>query len=196
MKLLITGGSGFIGQHLTRRFAGDLEFDVYAPREVHMNLTNPTQIDAVVGEYQPDVVLHLAAKTEVAWSFDDYLNVSNVNYLGTVALAEANRRLNPNLRLFVLASTMETYGHQPHGVPFTEETVQRPAAPATEPLARTPPPRADLGRLVVCHTRFGGRASCPPTPNLIYLLWFHSVHLPSILKAQASVTRLGAWKRT
>lgn len=129
MKLLITGGSGFIGQHLTRRFAGDLEFDVYAPREVHMNLTNPTQIDAVVGEYQPDVVLHLAAKTEVAWSFDDYLNVSNVNYLGTVALAEANRRLNPNLRLFVLASTMETYGHQPHGVPFTEETVQQPAAP-------------------------------------------------------------------
>jgi UDP-glucose 4-epimerase len=83
----------------------------------------------VIADLQPEIVIHLAAKTEVAWSFEDYLDVSQVNYLGTVALAEANRRLNPNLRLFVMASTMETYGHQDHWVSFTEVTPQYPMAP-------------------------------------------------------------------
>lgn len=122
--LLMTGGSGFIGQHLQREFS-----DVYAPREADMNLTDPTQIEKVIRDTRPEVVVHLAAKTEVAWSFDDYLNVSNVNYVGTVALAEACRRFNPNLRLFVLASTMETYGHQEERLAFTEQTPQWPAAP-------------------------------------------------------------------
>jgi UDP-glucose 4-epimerase len=123
---LITGASGFIGQHLVREFA---DRDVFCATEANMNLRNPSMIDEVVADLQPEVVIHLAAKTEVAWSFDDYLDVSQVNYLGTVALVEANRRLNPNLRLFVMASTMETYGHQDHWIPFTEDTPQYPAAP-------------------------------------------------------------------
>lgn len=124
--LLITGASGFIGQHLVQEFN---HHDIVTPSQAEMDLGNPDQIDQVIADTQPEIVLHLAAKTEVAWSFDDYYDVSNINYLGTVALAEANRRLNPNLKLFVLASTMETYGHQPHGTPFTETTVQKPAAP-------------------------------------------------------------------
>jgi UDP-glucose 4-epimerase len=46
-----------------------------------------------------------------------------------VALAEANRRFNPDLELFVMASTTETYGHHQAHVPFTETTPQYPAAP-------------------------------------------------------------------
>jgi UDP-glucose 4-epimerase len=124
--ILITGSSGFIGQHLVREFS---DRDVFCATEANMNLRNPQMIDEVIAEVQPEVVIHLAAKTEVAWSFDDYLDVSQVNYLGTVALAEANRRLNPNLRLFVMASTMETYGHQLESEPFTEDTPQYPMAP-------------------------------------------------------------------
>jgi UDP-glucose 4-epimerase len=123
---LITGSSGFIGQHLVKEFS---DRDVFCATEANMNLRNPQMIDEVIAEVQPEVVIHLAAKTEVAWSFDDYLDVSQVNYLGTVALAEANRRLNPNLRLFVMASTMETYGHQLESEPFTEDTPQYPMAP-------------------------------------------------------------------
>lgn len=124
--LLITGASGFIGQYLTREFS---DHDLFLASEANMNLANPTQIDRVIGDLQPDIVIHLAAKSEVAFSFDNYLEVSDVNYLGTVRLAEANRRLNPNLKLFVMASTMETYGHQEDWVPFTEDTPQNPAAP-------------------------------------------------------------------
>jgi nucleoside-diphosphate-sugar epimerase len=77
---------------------------------------------------QPDIVLHLAARSEVANSFANYREVSEINYLGTVTLAEACRKLT-NLTLFVMASTMETYGHQPAGIPFTEDTPQYPMAP-------------------------------------------------------------------
>ena len=124
--LLITGASGFIGQHLVKEFS---DFDVFQASEQNMDLTNPELVEEVIAQTKPEIVIHLAAKTEVALSFDNYLGVSNVNYLGTVALAEANRRFNPNLRLFVMASTMETYGHQPPCTPFTEKTEQHPAAP-------------------------------------------------------------------
>lgn len=126
MTMLISGSTGFIGQHLVKEFS---DFDVFQASEQNMDLTDSAQVEAVVAQVQPEIVIHLAAKTEVAFSFDNYLGVSEVNYLGTVALAEANRRLNPNLRLFVMASTMETYGHQPVLVPVTEETPQHPAAP-------------------------------------------------------------------
>lgn len=144
MKVLLTGISGFIGSYLCRRLVAD-GYEVHGlyetDRNLHKNdlpdgqqwicnLTDHQRIDEIVGTIKPDFVIHLAAKTEVALSFDNYLEVSEVNYVGTVALAEANRQYNPNLKLFLMASTMETYGHhEPSEGPFTEETPQRPMAP-------------------------------------------------------------------
>lgn len=137
-RVLITGASGFIGQHLVERFNRDghevhglYESRPHAPAAVvHLgNLKDHERIERIVTEVQPEFVVHLAAKTEVALSFDNYLDVSAVNYVGTVNLAEANRKHNPHLRAFLMASTMETYGAQPVGVPFTEDTPQRPMAP-------------------------------------------------------------------
>lgn len=119
--MLITGASGFIGTHLVREF---LDYEVTVVRD----LFDP-YLDANVEAFQPDIVIHLAAKTEVAHSFDNYLEVSKVNYLGTVNLAESLRRLVPDLKLFVMASTMETYGNQPMRYAFHEDTPQYPAAP-------------------------------------------------------------------
>lgn len=119
--MLVTGASGFIGSHLVREF---LDYQIATLTD----LFHP-DLDAHIQGFQPDIVIHLAAKSEVAHSFDNYLEVSQVNYLGTVNLAEANRRLNPNLKLFVLASTMETYGNQPVRYAFNENTPQYPAAP-------------------------------------------------------------------
>ena len=82
-----------------------------------------------MARFDPQVVFHLAAKTEVAWSFDDYEDVSDVNYIGTVRLAEACRQLCTDFQLFIMASTMETYGHHEAPVPFTEGTPQYPMAP-------------------------------------------------------------------
>lgn len=142
-KVLVTGASGFIGQYLCRALV-DSGYEVHGlyehkksfkknPELEHKHLVNLldfSQIDKLVETVQPDYVIHLAAKTEVALSFDNYLEVSQVNYVGTVNLAEANRKNNPHLKLFLMASTMETYGHQDEANgAFTESTLQKPAAP-------------------------------------------------------------------
>jgi GDP-4-dehydro-6-deoxy-D-mannose reductase len=144
LRILITGVSGFIGQALSKRFADGHEVHgVYESPESkaknpeivkghkHLaDLTDHAAIEELIQFVQPHIVIHLAAKSEVAFSFDNYLQVSEVNYVGTVNLAEANRKHNPNLELFCMASTMETYGHHAReGGPFTEDTPQYPMAP-------------------------------------------------------------------
>lgn len=142
-RVLITGVSGFIGQHLAERLQND-GYEVHglfestgSTKKVALDpaatwiasLEDYDLVEHVVKRVQPDFVIHLAAKTEVALSFDNYAEVSSVNYVGTVNLAEANRKLNPNLEAFLMASTMETYGLHYIYTPFTEETPQRPLAP-------------------------------------------------------------------
>ena len=144
MKVFITGISGFIGQYLSTRLQsnGYTVYGLYQTEETKdkndipeenkfvADLMDKDKIEAIISEVKPDFVIHLAAKTEVALSFDNYIEVSQVNYVGTVILAEANRKLNPNLKLFLMASTMETYGHQDKlDGAFTELTEQKPMAP-------------------------------------------------------------------
>lgn len=142
-KILLTGASGFIGQYLVEALKDTYEIhavyndpasttknDLPQNQKHIADLKDKRDLERVVKTVQPHFVLHLAAKTEVALSFDNYSEVSEVNYVGTVNLAEANRKYNPNLKLFVMASTMETYGHQdPLKGAFTENTVQKPMAP-------------------------------------------------------------------
>lgn len=141
MKVLLTGASGFIGQYLSKELIkrGYEVHGMYEHKKSYkknpeikhkhlVNLIDFANVEALIGRLQPDFVIHLAALTEVALSFDNYLEVSRVNYLGTINLAEANRKHNPKLKLFLMASTMETYGHQ-EPKPFTEKTEQHPMAP-------------------------------------------------------------------
>lgn len=125
MRVLLTGASGFIGQALS---AG-LDHDIVPMHERDADLRDPDAVTRFVRRAGPEAVIHLAAKTEVAWSFDDYSDVSRVNYVGTVNLAEAVARHAPDAH-FIFASTMETYGRQPQPwEPFTEATRQNPCAP-------------------------------------------------------------------
>jgi UDP-glucose 4-epimerase len=131
MRILCTGISGFIGQHLADALLADGHeiHGLYEHEESRaknpsvemqhvVSLTRHPSVAAFVEAIQPDIVLHLASRSEVALSFDNYVEVTNVNYLATVNLAEACRRLVPGLKAFIMASTMEVFGN---AWPFTGE---------------------------------------------------------------------------
>ena len=135
MKILLTGSSGFIGQHLMPRL--QKMGKVY---ELQSDLTAHSSVQEEVSNINPDIVVHLAARTEVQKSFYEQVSFSEVNYVGTVNLIESCRNLQ-KMPYFVFASTMEVYGWQPISdevektgtyttkVAFDEYTQPNPNAP-------------------------------------------------------------------
>jgi nucleoside-diphosphate-sugar epimerase len=107
MKILLTGASGFIGQALMPRLQ-----QLGTVIELQSDLTDHKAIQEEVKAVAPNIVVHLAARTEVQKSFYEQVSFSEVNYVGTVNLIEACRQVDP-MPYFVFASTMEVYGWQP-----------------------------------------------------------------------------------
>ncbi len=136
MRIFITGHDGFIGSHMVERLQHDHELGF-----LEYDLRDHQQVKLQLHDFNPDVIVHLAARTEVEDSFYEQIVFSEVNYVGTVNLIEAASTL-PNLKNFVFASTMEVYGWQPVSdlirdgkesaddiVAFTEDTQPNPNAP-------------------------------------------------------------------
>lgn len=135
MKILMTGGSGFIGSHLSP--ALEKEHDIY---HLVSDLRNYDEVQQELNAVKPDIIVHLAARTEVEKSFYEQITFSEINYVGTVNLIESASKIK-NLKNFVFASTMEVYGWQPisdevkkFSVPekfiaFDENTQPNPNAP-------------------------------------------------------------------
>ena len=135
MKIFITGASGFIGSHLLPL--------LQVEHQVHVmisDLTNHADVQQELIRVNPDIIVHLAARTEVEKSFYEQVSFSDVNYIGSVNLIEAAKTCS-NLKNFVFASTMEVYGWQPisdevlhnrkpaQSIAFDEHTTPNPNAP-------------------------------------------------------------------
>jgi len=76
------------------------------------DLTDYLSVHDALVDFKPDVIIHLAAQTSVAYSFTHMLEVFNVNFLGVVNMAEAARRSLPNLKRFIFSGSAEEYGIQ------------------------------------------------------------------------------------
>lgn len=134
-KILLTGSSGFIGKMLSARIKNEYEL-----QHLESDLINFVDVQKEIEKKNPNIIVHLAAKTEVEKSFYYPTNFSQVNYSGTVNLIECSKNLE-NLENFIFSSTMETYGFQPISdeikklgyckkhEPFNEDTPQQPNAP-------------------------------------------------------------------
>jgi len=60
-RILVTGGGGFLGRHVVARLRAAGCRDVFAPRRVEYDLTRHDDIEQLLDDTQPDVVVHLAA---------------------------------------------------------------------------------------------------------------------------------------
>jgi nucleoside-diphosphate-sugar epimerase len=135
MKVFITGSSGFIGSHFVKVLENN--HVVYAMQSDLLEFAKVTQ---ELLDFNPDVIVHFAARSEVEQSFYEQITFSQINYVGTVNLIESACKLK-NLKNFVFASTMEVYGWQPisdvikeqgylNDIPvFDESTQPNPNAP-------------------------------------------------------------------
>ncbi len=134
MKILLTGGAGFIGSHLLERLIArgddvaviDDFNDYYDPRIKRANLPKGGfrlhEIDLrnaapLVAQEKPDLVVHLAARAGVRPSQLDPALYESVNVAGTLGLLEACRK--SGVPRFVFASSSSVYGNGP--VPSRED---------------------------------------------------------------------------
>lgn len=153
--IFITGGAGFIGSHVIRRFvtnypdykiinldtltyAGNLEnLDDIASQPNYKfekaDISDFKEIERLFDLYKPDGVIHLAAESHVDRSITDPFVFVRTNVLGTCNLLYCAKELwrdNPEGKRFYHVSTDEVYGAlEFDGTFFTEETKYAPHSP-------------------------------------------------------------------
>ena len=157
MKILVTGGAGFIGSALVRQliretdsvvvnvdkltYAGNLDSLAEArddPRHrfEHVDICDAGQMARVFDEHRPDAAIHLAAESHVDRSIDGPGEFIRTNVQGTFTLLHAARtywqalgEVERSAFRFLHVSTDEVYGSLgPTGL-FTEETPYQPNSP-------------------------------------------------------------------
>ncbi len=148
MKVLVTGGAGFIGSNFVRHlltwrsdveifnfdaltYAGNPESlaDVADDPRYHFlrgDIADPRAVNEVFTK-GVDALVNFAAETHVDRSIEDASPFLKTNILGTHCLLEAARRFK--LPRFIHISTDEVYGSAPATVSFTEEATLDPRSP-------------------------------------------------------------------
>lgn len=131
-RILITGASGFVGSRLYARLkaiSGDDVLGVSGPRYADgIDLADAVATARLIDEFQPEVVIHLAAQSSVAGAFADPEGVWGANFDATRSLALAASRCAARPH-FIFASTSEVYGAGFNDGPRSEASAISPLSP-------------------------------------------------------------------
>ena len=157
MKIIVTGGAGFIGSAVIRQYIQDTDHEIinldaltYAGNleslaQVsgdsryhfeHVNINNIDDVKRVFEQHQPDAIMHLAAESHVDRSIDGPADFIQTNIVGTYNLLDVAKSYWDNLPeeqkaafRFHHVSTDEVYGDLGKTGLFTEETAYEPSSP-------------------------------------------------------------------
>ncbi len=184
MRIMVTGGAGFIGSAVIRMLIGETDHEVlnvdcltYAGnldsltgiseniryRFSRTDIRDLPALRRIVEDYRPDIVMHLAAETHVDRSIDGPAAFIETNVVGTANLLEAARthwesltgEARARFRLHHI-STDEVFGSLGETGAFTEETPYAPNSPI--------PPRKQAPTIWCGH---GAKPTvCRPSPAI------------------------------
>jgi len=157
VKVIVTGGAGFIGNNFIRiamandkihiinldnlTYAGNLDSlrDVEKDSRytfIHGDICNQDLVEKIFAKYQPDAIIHFAAESHVDRSIDSPTPFIQANINGTFVLLEGARKYwnglsdeSKNKFRFLHISTDEVYGSLGETGYFTEETPYAPNSP-------------------------------------------------------------------
>jgi UDP-glucose 4-epimerase len=139
MKVLVTGGAGYIGSHVVKALGinGDeiLVYDNLSTghesallygKLVKGDLSDIRFLDTVIEEFNPDAVMHFAALIQVEESVREPLKYYRHNIINTLNLLEVMKK--NNIMNLIFSSTASVYGI-PETIPITEEAPLSPINP-------------------------------------------------------------------
>jgi len=157
LKVLVTGGAGFIGSAVIRQYIQNTQYEVvnldaltYAGnlesldtvsdhsryQFEHVDIRNSEALKRVFDSHQPDAVMHLAAESHVDRSIDGPADFIQTNIVGTYNLLDAAKKYWDSLTgekknnfRFHHVSTDEVYGDLGETGLFTEKTSYEPSSP-------------------------------------------------------------------
>jgi UDP-glucose 4-epimerase len=139
MRVLVTGGAGFIGSHVTDAFvtrgdqvsvvddfsrgrAGRLDARVTSHK---LSVTDVESLTALVQAYRPDLICHLAAQIDVRASVADPATDAQANIVGTINVLEAGRAVGARV---IFTSSAGVYGREA-ARPTAEDDATLPESP-------------------------------------------------------------------
>lgn len=141
MKILVTGGAGFIGSWVAEAYiedgnevliidnlsTGNLNNVPSAAEFIKGDIRDRSVLKAAFSEFNPDIINHHAAQIDVRKSVDDPTLDADINIKGTLNLLELSRK--SGISKFIFASTGGAIYGEPDLIPADEDTVPMPISP-------------------------------------------------------------------